>query len=44
MSNKQTSFPRVNQKFCNILVCASLGHVYLVTEAVQAVEGTCYSW
>ena len=33
---------RVSQKFCNILVRASLGRVYYVTEAVQVIVGTCY--
>ena len=35
---------RMSQKFCNILVCASLWHVYHVTKAVQAMEGTLCSW
>ena len=30
------------QKFCNILVDASLCHVYHVTEAVQAMGGTVF--
>ena len=34
-----------NQKFCNILVVrACLEHIYQVTEAVQAVEGTRCGW
>ena len=34
----------VSQKFCNILEYASLYCVYHVTKAVQAVEGTFFSW
>ena len=35
---------RVSQKFCNILVYACLLHLYHITEAVQAMEGTDYGW
>ena len=41
--NLRTSFKcvtSVSQKFCNILVHASLQHLYPMTEAVEAVEGT----
>ena len=31
---------RMSQKFCNILLCASLPHIYLMNVAVQAVVGT----
>ena len=35
----------MNQKFCNILlVRASFQRVYLVNEAVQAMQGTRYGW
>ena len=34
----------MSQKFSNILLDASLLSVYLMTEAVQAVAGTCYVW
>ena len=33
-----------NQKFCHILVWASLWCIYKVTKAAQAVESICYSW
>ena len=31
---------RVSPKFCNILIYASLQHIYHLTKAVQAMEGT----
>ena len=34
----------MSQMFCNILVSASLHHVYPVTEAIQAVKGTRCGW
>ena len=34
----------MSQNFSNILVHASLQHVYHMTEAVQAVEGTYCGW
>ena len=30
---------RISQKFCNILVCAGLQHIYHMTKAVQGMEG-----
>ena len=35
---------RASQKFCNILAHASLWYIYLVTDAVQAMESTCCNW
>ena len=37
-------FTRVSQKFGNILLHASLRHVYHMTKVVQAVVGTCCVW
>ena len=34
----------MSQKFCNILVDASLQHIYHVTEEVQVVEYTHCDW
>ena len=31
---------KASQKFCNILVCASLWHIYRGIEVVQAMEGS----
>ena len=39
-----TNMHGLSQKFSNILVHVSLWHVYHMTEAVQAVEGTCSGW
>ena len=33
-----SQYSRLSQKFCNILVCASLQHIYYMTEAVQAID------
>ena len=33
---------RMSKKFCNVLVCAYLQHVYHRAYAIQAVEGTCF--
>ena len=34
----------MSQKFFNILLCASLQHVYQMTKAVQAMEGAYCGW
>ena len=33
---RKKEYTRINQRFCNISVCAGLQRVYHVTEAVQA--------
>ena len=40
LGTKYIKYMRVSQKFCNILVHASLWHVYHVTEAIQTIEDT----
>ena len=35
---------RVSQKFCNILVRASLQHIFYMAEAVQVMVSTLCSW
>ena len=43
-SSHGNSNTKVSQKFCNILVYASLQCIYHVTKAVLAVEGTLCVW
>ena len=35
---------RVSKKFCNILACAYLQHIYHMTEAVHTMASTCCNW
>ena len=37
-------YTKENQKSLNILLSASLRHIYHMNGAIQTKEGTCYGW